>query len=409
MRSLLGKIYCQRCRAANSVADESCTACGTRLMLVVEPTNHRFEDAAQVSGTLDEHLLERISLLENNLSHVIDKLERTLDLMLKQAQTTHASHNLLDALISTLAETGALNCELFRLKWGERREASDSASAGGLCEQIVAEYAGKEAVAFRRAVVEGFELIGAGRAAEAAGMLKQAAAMDSENRALNRLVGRVLLAAGHPEQALTYMRWAAEAEPDDAQLAVLLGLALAETGEAERAAELLGIAERCGVSSFALHLGLGQLAAGRGEWRVARAQLKLALTRRSCPKVLYLLGCAHQRLGHPRAAVGCLRRAVELRTDYVEAWKLLASLLAGRGDEAGARKALAQARRARRTGPSAPPRKSSAKAKSIPVQGKRRRGKSAAAEADARRLLSGADPLLLQTLAEALLAEVLPR
>jgi tetratricopeptide (TPR) repeat protein len=407
MRNLLGKIYCQRCRAANSVAEESCAECGTRLMLVIEPTTHRFEDAAQVSGTFDEHLLERISLLENNLARVVDKLERTLDLMLKQAQTTHTGHNLLDALISTLAETGALNRELFRLRRNEGGEATGATVSGRFCEQFMTAHTGAEAEGFRRAVAEGCELIEAGRPVEAARALERAASTDAENGALNQFVGRALLAAGRPARALTYLKRAAKAGPEDPQLAVLLGLALAETGEAERATEFLAAATRRGASSFILHLGLGQLAAGRGDWRGAVAQYKLALARRASPEVLYLLGRAHQQLAQPRAAIECLRRAVALKADYAEAWGLLGRLLAGRGDEAGARTALTNARRARREGSGAARRKGVKAKKAAPRGGGR--GKSAGAKADARRLLSGGDPVLLQSLAEALLAEVLPR
>ncbi|HYJ46283.1 MAG TPA: hypothetical protein VEV81_06680, partial [Pyrinomonadaceae bacterium] len=66
--------YCQKCLAANPLGQELCMRCGTRLMLVVEPPAARFEDGGLVA-THEEHLLERISALENRFMRLTDKLE----------------------------------------------------------------------------------------------------------------------------------------------------------------------------------------------------------------------------------------------------------------------------------------------------------------------------------------------
>jgi tetratricopeptide (TPR) repeat protein len=370
-------------------------------MLVVEPTNHRFEDASQVSGTLDEHLLERISLLENNLSRVIDKLEKTLDLMLRQAQTSHASHGLLDALISTLAETGALNRQLFRAKWGESGgpPVPEPEGAARLRALIAGEYAGPEGEAFGRAVARGIELIAAGKLSAAGAALEAATRLDAVNAPLNQLTGRMLLAAGRPARALVYLKRAAKSVPEDTRLKALLGLALAETGEAARASSLLDEAQSAGVSSFALHFGLGRLAAARGDWREARSQFKRAAGLRAGAEIFYLLGEAHHRLAKPREAAGYLRRAVGLEAEYADAWRLLGRVLAARGDEAGAKRARASARQARAHEESSP-----VAAKAVGTSGAGR-GRQAGSGGRFRRLLTGGDARLLRALAEDLLGE----
>ena len=80
--------YCQKCLAANPLGQEFCARCGTRLMLVVEPAAGRYE-ALESGSSNDEHLLERISALENRLMRLSEKLERGLDLLLRQAQHSH--------------------------------------------------------------------------------------------------------------------------------------------------------------------------------------------------------------------------------------------------------------------------------------------------------------------------------
>jgi len=70
--------YCQKCLAANSLGQEFCGRCGTRLMLVVEPLAARY-DAADAGASNEEHLLERISALENRLERLSEKVDRALE------------------------------------------------------------------------------------------------------------------------------------------------------------------------------------------------------------------------------------------------------------------------------------------------------------------------------------------
>jgi hypothetical protein len=70
--------YCQKCLAANSLGQEFCGRCGTRLMLIVEPLAARY-DAADAGAPNEEHLLERISALENRLERLSEKVDRALD------------------------------------------------------------------------------------------------------------------------------------------------------------------------------------------------------------------------------------------------------------------------------------------------------------------------------------------
>jgi tetratricopeptide (TPR) repeat protein len=400
---MLGRIFCQRCRTPNSVTDESCAQCGTRLMLVVEPSGQRYEDATQAGGSLDEHLLERVSLLENNLSRVIDRLEKTLDLLLKQAQSSHTSHTLLDALIGTLAETGALDSQLLKARLLKRDGRASVASVesgpkgeqAAILAQIVARHDGAGGEAFARTVLEGLEFIAAGRLAAAGRRLEEAAAASPENGPLDALTGRVLLAGGRPERAASYLLRAAGSEPGEAQLAGLLGLALGEAGDAERARELLREAIERGASTFLFHFALGRLAAARRQWREALKEFKLALARRECAEALYQLGAAHLQLGHGRAAVRELRRAVALDEGYAAAWELLARSFTALGETAQARQARAAARRAAAK---------ASGAKSATPRPARRLG-----ERRAQRLLTGGEPRLLKLFAEELLGAPLSR
>jgi oligoendopeptidase F len=88
-------------------------------MLVVEPPTARFEDGGLVASH-EEHLLERISALENRFMRLTDKLEQALNLMLKQARSVYFDHTLLDALIEVLNEAGSFDAVRLNKLWRER-------------------------------------------------------------------------------------------------------------------------------------------------------------------------------------------------------------------------------------------------------------------------------------------------
>jgi hypothetical protein len=72
--------YCQKCLAGNPLGQELCGRCGTRLMLVVEPPAARYEDSGMMP-THEEHLLERVSALENRHLRLTEKLGGTVVLV----------------------------------------------------------------------------------------------------------------------------------------------------------------------------------------------------------------------------------------------------------------------------------------------------------------------------------------
>src|SRR5947207_8535149 len=108
MANVRGKIFCQRCRTANELGEELCARCVTRLTLLVEPTAARFEERSTSTG-MEEHLLERVTSIENSISRLIDKLEQMAELMLKQSRSAYFDHALLDTLVTVLSEAGAVS------------------------------------------------------------------------------------------------------------------------------------------------------------------------------------------------------------------------------------------------------------------------------------------------------------
>src|SRR5467141_5176782 len=107
--------FCQKCRAANPLGQEFCLRCGTRLMIVVQPPSVRVDPAETTPH--EEHLLERLTMLENTLARLAERLEQGLKLLLRQSETAYTNHALVKSLIEILNECGVVDNDRLELMW----------------------------------------------------------------------------------------------------------------------------------------------------------------------------------------------------------------------------------------------------------------------------------------------------
>jgi tetratricopeptide (TPR) repeat protein len=350
MSKRIGRVYCQRCLADNPVGQDLCFRCGTRLMLVVEPTAARFEDEG-LGGDLEEHLLERVSALENHLLRLAERLGQVVELLLRQTRSVQQEHLLLDTLINVLSETRAISRQGVETAWRDRLER-DTADLEAqerrdeLCARAVAQYEGPERARFTGLVREGFKRLGEGQTDEGVRALERAAALAPASGALDAYLGEHFFREGKPARARDYLARAIAADPSDARVRLLLGLACGDEGEAELAKEHLSEAVRRGGPSFAAHCALGRLSAAESDWRAALAEFKRALAARACPEAHYLLGHVYFNLERYKMARRHLVRAVEMDAGYGEAHYLLGFVHTRLGERKLAAEAFAAARAA---------------------------------------------------------------
>lgn len=319
--------YCQKCLAANPLGQEFCARCGTRLMIVVEPASARYE-GLDSTGSSEEHLLERISALENRLGRLTEKLERGLDLLLQQTQNAHFDRALVKALVGLLTEDGVVEGEQLERLWLYRcqkdaEEQLETERREELRLQILANYHGNENAIFEQCINEGFLFIDDNQLKAGIRSLERAAQMDGENSALLYFVGEHFFKTGKTQRAQNYLSRAYDLSPRDRRISLLLGLTCADEGEVERAKELLSSATRLGGSTFAAHYGLGRLFIAEAQWREALHEFKLALATKVSPEAHYALGCLYYQMSRDGLAARHLRKALELDEEYVEALYML--------------------------------------------------------------------------------------
>jgi tetratricopeptide (TPR) repeat protein len=346
--------YCQKCLAANPLGQEFCARCGTRLMIVVEPSSSRYELGTAGLST-DEHLLERISAAENRVARLAERLERSLDLLLRYAQNAYFDRSLVRALVNLLTEDGVVQTERLEKLWTERCqrdavEQEENVHRDELRLRILAraETPGKqvdahEQKAFEELVNEGFLLIEDKQITPGITKLQRAAEIVNENAALNLFIGEHFFRRGKSKLARTYLAKAHAALPNDVRVSLLLGLTCADDGEVELAKHLLSSANAQGGSSFAGHYGLGWLFVAEKNWRRALGEFKRALTVRPSPEAHYVLGCLYYELNRDALAVRHLRKATRMDAGYVEAFYILAQAYERTGRKELAQQALQRA------------------------------------------------------------------
>ncbi len=84
-------------------------------MLVVRPPSMRVECPDTTPN--EEHLLERLTILENTLARLAERLEQGLKLLLRQSETAYANHALVKSLIEMLNECGVVDNQRLESKW----------------------------------------------------------------------------------------------------------------------------------------------------------------------------------------------------------------------------------------------------------------------------------------------------
>ena len=360
--------YCQKCLAANPLGQEFCARCGTRLMIIVEPNSSRFE-VGSTSLSTDEHLLERISAAENRVARLAERLERSLDLLLRYAQNAYFDRSLVRSLVNLLAEDGVVQTERLEKLWSERcqRDASEqeeNVHRDELRLQILAradvltkpvETPDKQIFTpdkplnapdnkiFEDFVNEGFLLIEDKQISQGIIKLQRAAEIAHENAALNLFLGEHFFRRGKSKLARMYLTKAHAALPNDLRVSLLLGLTCADDGEVELAKDLLSNANTRGGSSFAGHYGLGWLFVAEKNWHRALGEFKRALTVRPSPEAHYVLGCLYYELNRDTLAVRHLRKATRMDSGYSEAFYILSQVYDRMGRTELAQQALKKA------------------------------------------------------------------
>lgn len=348
-------LFCQVCGERNDAEREYCRRCHQKLMVISGPPS--FDDLENFEGddepfSLDEHLLERISILEEVVKRQAETVRRTLETLYKLEQKILVNQTGVTTLRDLLEGKQLIAREEWSELWESRmdyhllalekreRFASVKGSMGAL-------YRGEHPEEFRHRLDEAEIALLSLDIGGALGQLEEAHRLDPLNHELSYFLAETFFNEGRSARALEFFERVLTAKPRHFEALVLSGVLRHELGEDERAVEQLSEALGLEPQSFLATFALGAVLTAMRRFEIAVPLLARAVELDDLPQAHFLLARCHYELGRPGRAIRHLERGLLLDPDAAEAHELLGLACLDRHWVRKAERALHQAHRLR--------------------------------------------------------------
>ncbi|HEY8021643.1 MAG TPA: tetratricopeptide repeat protein, partial [Thermoanaerobaculia bacterium] len=349
-------MYCQVCGALNGDDVEFCVRCHQKLLVVsgvVAEEEESYEENAEESFSFDEHLLERISILEEAVKRTAETVRQLLGALHKQEKNILINQTGLTALRELLEQKSFVGWEEWNDLWESKMDYQLLALEKrerfvAIKERIAALYHGDRRKVFLQHLEDAEYALFAFDIERAVAALEAAGKLDRDNYELAYFLGETHFNEGETEAALAYFTRVLEVKADHYEGLVYSGVIHYERGEHERAEERLKRAVALYPDSFLPHFSLGAVYAGQGNLAKAVLFLERAAALDPVPQALYLLGSCFFEMGKLSAATRHLEEAVRHDPAFETAYHLLGMVYL---DRHWNRKALEAFRQAQRLNP----------------------------------------------------------
>jgi tetratricopeptide (TPR) repeat protein len=317
-------MYCQTCGTKNPDEEEFCLRCHSKLLVlsgigVVEEAGEGQEEIP-----FDEHLLERISTLEDVVKRTGDAVKTLFESLGNLEKNLFVAHTGILALQETLERRGYVRSQevldLWETKMDERMQAVEKKDRFlERRDRIVARYSGEDRETFLRRLKEAEFAILALDADRGVRLLEELSRLDRENVELSFYLAETFFSAGDLERAAGYFKRILAVEPGHFESLVYSGIAASEKGETETAEDLLKRAVEKKPDAFLPHFSLGALYANSSRWDEAEVELSRALEAAPVPAAHVLLGTVLREKGEIARAIRQFEEARRLQPDSEEA------------------------------------------------------------------------------------------
>lgn len=346
--------YCQNCRAANDLGETICRRCGTRLLLVVFPQSLKY-DTNYVPSYYEDHILERVSLLELRLAQVTEQLAMALEFISREAKSFQRDHTLLQSFFETIEAVNPDLSELlsqhtFELLTEKKEKQTTRNKQEKLLHEIFAAHDAKQTELFAHLVKEGIKLLQENEEKQAFLNLERAALLSPKNVPLLAFIGENLYRADKFEAAQKNLEQAFEIEPQNQKNLLLLGAIYGDAGDTEKARKLLSVLVSDPEKVFCVNYVWGMLAAFESNWAEATAAFKQALENADAPEIQYLIGACYFQKGKYEQSLIHFQAAVSLDIKYADAWFMQSVIYEMKGNEESANNAIAAALESKEAG-----------------------------------------------------------
>ncbi|MGI8639837.1 MAG: tetratricopeptide repeat protein [Pyrinomonadaceae bacterium] len=316
--------YCQKCRAANEIGEASCWRCGTRLMIVVFPPSVRHEESIAPSY-YEDHLLERVSLLELRLAQITEQLAMAYEFISREAKSFQKDHALLQSFFETLQKVNPDLSDFLSKNtleiFDEKREKLKAENKQELIViEILANHDSKQAELLTHLLKESIKLLEKNEDKQAFLTLERAVLLSPKNVPLLVFIAEKLFCIDKFDDARKNLEKAFEFAPQNEKVLLLLGAIFADEAETEKARRLLSVLVNIPEKTLCINYIWGMLAAFEENWTESIAAFRQSSGNEEIPEIHCLIGCAYFQLQNHKSALQHLQKAVSLDVKYADAW-----------------------------------------------------------------------------------------
>ncbi|MEM7349347.1 MAG: tetratricopeptide repeat protein [Acidobacteriota bacterium] len=325
-------MYCQICSLWNEEQREYCRRCHQKLLVIsgnyTLEDQEAFESHPEEQYSFDEHLLERISILEEVVRRTAETVRQSLGTLYKLEQKILVNQTGITTLRDLLESKRVFGREEWSEIWESRMDYQLLALEKrerfvAIKEGIAALYRGAERDKFLQLLEEAEFALLAFDIQRAVNALEEAHQLDPENHELAFFLAETFFNDGGDEAALGYFARVLSVKPNHFESLVYSGVLCHEQGDGGRAEELLKRSATLYPDAFLPAFSLGAVYAAEGQLPRAVAFLERAVESEPLPQAYHLLGVCCYEMGKVTAAIRHLREAVRIDPAFEEAHHLL--------------------------------------------------------------------------------------
>ncbi|MCU1229990.1 MAG: hypothetical protein JWO97_2874 [Acidobacteria bacterium] len=321
-------MLCQTCSAYNGDEREYCYRCQNKLLVLSgvnafeEDDIEDYEEEGELS--LDEHLLERVSALEEIVKRSAETLRSVVDAVQKHERAIFVNQTGLLSVKELLEKKNVVSAdelvELWESKMGEQMLALEKKQRfTERKDRIMSLFRGEKRDRFLQFLADAEAAIDAFDPDRGIKALEEAFKLDRDNYELSFFLGEMFFNDGDLDRAKHYLERTLEVQPDHFDAAVFYGVLLHERQDLKGAERWLRRAIQISQESFLPYFSLGAIYARKGKLLRAQKFLEKAIQLEAIPQAYYLLGTIFYDKGQLERAIRSFQAALKLDPEYEEA------------------------------------------------------------------------------------------
>ena len=321
-------MLCQTCGALNDDQREFCYRCQNKLLVLSGTASYEDESLEEYEEdedvSLDEHLLERVSALEEIVKRSADAIRAAIDQLQRQEKAIFVNQTGLLSVKELLEKKTVFSSEelidLWESKMGEQMLALEKKERfAERKDRIVSLFHGDKKERFLQLMHEAETSIESFDQERGMRALEEAFKLDRENYELSFFIGEMFFNDGDLDRGRAYLERTLEVQPDHFDAAVFYGVLLHEQQDMKGAERWLRRAIQISQDSFLPYFSLGAIYALQGKLLRAQKFLQKAIEIEPIPQAYYMLGTIFYDKGQLERAIRSFQSAIKLDPEYEEA------------------------------------------------------------------------------------------